>query len=145
MWAFDPERFKTMTPDELLGSVPWAVEALADSGVISARTRAERINMARAGLEAFLSASGPCPNPECVDGWWWCDIDDGEHIKQRCSSCLGSPGSGPSIAERLTPTTRLPRRNGPRCPVCDRLNIDDQPCRECRERRASRLGGTDNE
>jgi hypothetical protein len=110
-----------------LGSVPWAVEALADSGVIVARTRAERINMARAGLAAFLSARGPCPKCE------------GRSITV-CPDCLGSPGSGPTLAEKLTPPARLPRSNGPRCPVCDRLNIDDQPCRQCA---ASRLGGTD--
>jgi hypothetical protein len=104
MWAFDPERFKTMTPDELLGSVPWAVEALADSGVISARTRAERINMARAGLEAFLSARGPCPT--CKGKGYVQDvvaeIDFAGFDRKPCLDCLGSPGSGPSIAEKLT-------------------------------------------
>jgi hypothetical protein len=115
-----------------LGSVPWAVEAAADSGVISASTRAERINMARAALAAFLSARGPCPTCEgtCEVRWF-----SAPRIEP-CPDCLGSPGSGPSIAEKLTPPSRLPRSNGPRCPVCDRLNIDDQPCRECRERRA---------
>jgi hypothetical protein len=122
-----------------LGSVPWAVEALADSGVISARTRAERINMARAGLEAFLSARGPCPNPRCVDGR--IHVESVQTFTY-CPTCLGSPGSGPTLAEKLTSPARWPRRNGPRCPVCDRLNIDDQPCRECK-RAASRLGGTD--
>jgi hypothetical protein len=127
-----------------LGSVPWAVEAAADSGVISASTRAERINMARAALAAFLSARGPCPNG-CVGGYVE-SLDPrlmDPLVRTPCPDCLGSPGSGPSIAEKLTPPSRLPRSNGPRCPVCDRLNIDDQPCRECT--RASRLGGTDNE
>jgi hypothetical protein len=57
---------------------------------------------AEAALDALLAPSRvPCPNPDCVDGWWWCDIDDGEHIKQRCSQCSDGTIEGPSLAERV--------------------------------------------
>lgn len=28
-----------------------------------------------------------CSQPGCRDGWVWVDIDDDEHIKQRCPAC----------------------------------------------------------
>jgi hypothetical protein len=132
-----------------LGSVPWAVEA-AETAMRVRWQEAQRNGewdqydecihgLAEAGLAAFLSARGPCPNPRCVDGR--IHVESVQTFTY-CPTCLGSPGSGPTLAEKLTSPARWPRRNGPRCPVCDRLNIDDQPCRECK-RAASRLGGTD--
>jgi hypothetical protein len=38
----------------------------------------------RAPLRSVGGDMNECPNPDCVDGWWWCDIGDDEMIRQRC-------------------------------------------------------------
>jgi hypothetical protein len=92
-----------------LGSVPWAVEAAAqrfkeyaatwgDAPVEDAEYLIPEL------LAAFLSARGPCPNPECRGGY----IESLDPrlmdplVRTPCPDCLGSPGSGPTIAEKLT-------------------------------------------
>jgi hypothetical protein len=108
-----------------LGSVPWAVEAAArdlyerqndvgayDDGMIVpewgdpfyAETWEAHREKVRPVIAAFLSARGPCPNPECRGGY----IESLDPrlmdplVRTPCPDCLGSPGSGPTIAEKLT-------------------------------------------
>ena len=68
-----------------------------------------------------------CPNPDCVDGWWWCDIGDGEFIKQRCGNAAHRPAS-PVLSTKKCGACggrgywnkEQPRKGSVRelCPVC---------------------------
>lgn len=39
----------------------------------------------RVAPRVWADLDKPCDRG-CKDGWWWCDVDDGEHIRQRCTS-----------------------------------------------------------
>jgi hypothetical protein len=51
-----------------------------------------------------------CTQPDCVDGWWWCDIGDGEFIRQRCSQCERSARRGGTTMMLRGPAKNETRR-----------------------------------